>query len=151
MATGAAVQLYDSTGNPIAAIVSSLPVADVSLFTVETTVLLGSSATFTGALHDGSSYNWFGCKAYASLGTVTATLFIDESSAASGANIYSVATQATAAGTAVHGSPATATPGVEARIVMTKTILRYLRVVLVNGATAMTGSMEVQSALSPLN
>src|SRR5579864_4747767 len=88
-----AVALADQFGNPLSAAASSVPVADTSLFTVETTTLLGSSATFTGAMHDATAYNWFGAKANVS-GGQAGTLFVDESSAAAAANIYQVATQA---------------------------------------------------------
>lgn len=146
-----AVALTDQFGNPLSAAASSVPVADTSLFTVETTTLLGGSATFTGAMHDAAAYNWFGAKSNIS-GGQAGTLFIDESSAASGANIYQVATQAAAAEPATHGSPGTvAATTFGARISPQKTVLRFLRAVYVNGASAQTGTFEVQSALSPLN
>lgn len=136
-----------STGVPTLAV----PVSDTSVFTTETTTLLGSSATFTGAMHDATNYNWFGAKANVS-GGQAGTLFIDESSAASGANIYQVATQAAAAEPATHGSPGTvAATTFGSRVAPLKTVLRFLRAVYVNGATAQTGTFEVQSALSPLN
>lgn len=149
------VALSDSQGNvgPVltGGAAGSIPVGDQSQFIVETTVLLGISTTFTGALHDAASYNWFGAKANVS-GGQAGTLFIDESSAASGSNIYQVATQAAAAEPATHGSPATvAATTFGARIAMQKTVLRYVRVVYANGASAQTGTFEVQSALSPLN
>lgn len=126
-------------------------VGDISSFTVETTVLLGASATFTGAMHDGLNYNWFGAKSNVS-GGQAGTLFVDESSAATGANIYQVTTQAAAAEPTTHGSPATvAATTFGARITPLKTVLRFLRCVYVNGATAQTGTFEIQSALSPLN
>ncbi len=128
-----------------------VPVGDVSVFTTETTTLLGISAAFTGAMHDAGDYNWFGAKSNVS-GGQAGTLFIDESSAASGANIYQVATQAAAAEPATHGSPATvAATTFGARIAPTKTVLRFLRVVYVNGGVAQTGTFEIQSSLSPLN
>ncbi len=126
-------------------------VVDVSQFNLETSTLLGSSATFTGPLRDCTNYNWAGAKANVS-GGQAGTLFVDESSAASGANIYQVATQAAAAEPATHGAPGTvAATTFGARIVPQKTILRFIRAVFVNGATGQTGTFELQSALSPLN
>lgn len=126
-------------------------VQDVSQFNAETTTLLGSSATFTGSMRDTTNYNWAGAKSNVS-GGQAGTLYMDESSAASGANIYQVASQAAAAEPATHGSPGTvANTTFGARITPTKSLLRFIRFTYVNGASAQTGTFEIQSAMSPLN
>lgn len=126
-------------------------VQDVSQFNLETSTLLGASAAFTGSMRDTTNYNWAGAKSNVS-GGQAGTLFMDESSAASGANIYQVATQAAAAEPATHGSPATvAATSFGARIVPTKSLLRFIRFVYVNGGIAQSGTFEIQSAMSPLN
>ena len=122
-------------------------VVDVTQFYLESSTLLGSSATFTGPMRDCTTYNWAGAKAGAS---VAGTLDLDESSAASGANIYQVATAATAASPAAHGTPASFS-GQEARVAPSKTVLRFIRIVYVNGASAQTGTFDLGSALGELN
>lgn len=124
-----------------------LPVLDTSSFVLESTTPLGASATFTGALRDCAAANWVGAKASAD---VAGTLFMDESDASSGSPIYQVASQASAASPAAHGTPASNSTGTEARIVPTKTLLRWVRTVYVNGAT-IQGAFRLNTSYSPLN
>lgn len=130
------------TINQLTAQQGAVSVGDVSAFNVETTAALGSSATFTGPWRDGAAYNWLG--AYA-VSDQTFTLFTDEADQSTPNVINQVSTQASAA------APAANNPGGQfARVVPTKTVLRFVRIRVVNGATAQT-RLNVQSSLSPLN
>jgi hypothetical protein len=121
-----------------------LSVGDQSVFYTESTAALGSAATFSGAWHDAADFNWL---SGLSMSDQAHTLYIDESPD-NGTTINLVATQAGAAPAA--GNANAPAGGYVARITPTKTVCRYVRVRVVNGATAMT-RFNLQSSLSPLN
>lgn len=145
IATSTALKITDGADNVVDAAISSLAVKDISIYTVETTAALGSSATFTGAWHDTLYYNWFGALA---LTDQSGTLLLDEADQAAPNVTNLIASAATAATPANQPSPPAA--GQVARIVPTKTVLRFNRVRFINGATAET-RLNIQSAESPLN
>lgn len=138
-------RVVDSNGNVLDVAISSAAVKDISVYTLETNVALGGSATFTGAWHDTLYYNWFGALA---LTDQSGTLLLDEADAAAPTVTNLIASAATAATPANQPSPPGA--GQVARIVPTKTVLRFNRVRFINGATAET-RLNIQSAESPLN
>lgn len=145
VATSTAVKITDGADNTVDAAISSLAVKDISVYNLETSVALGASATFTGAWRDTLYYNWFGVLA---LTDQTGTLILDEADAAAPNVTNLIASQATAATNANAPSPPAA--GQQARIVPTKTVLRFNRVRFINGATPQT-RLNIQSALSPVN
>lgn len=125
-----------------AGLAGAVAVGDLSVFFVESTTPLAANATFTGPWRDCADFNW--AAAYA-VSDQSFTLFIDEADAATPNVINQVQSQASAA------APAGNNPGGQsARIVPTKTVLRFIRVRVLNGATLET-RLNVQSSLSPLN
>lgn len=138
------VHLLDGTTSGPAPVLSGIGVGvgDISAFFTESTTPLAAAGTFTGAWRDCVDYNW--AAAYA-VSDQSFTLFVDEADAATPNVINQVASQASAA------APAGNNPGGQfARIVPTKTVLRFIRVRILNGATLQT-RLNVQSSLSPLN
>ena len=138
-----------ATANALPIIVPSagpalLSVGDQSVFYTESTAALGSAASFSGTWHDAADFNWFSAL---SMSDQAHTLYIDESPDG-GTSINLVATQAGAAPAA--GNANAPAGGYVARITPTKTVCRYVRVRVVNGATLMT-RFNLQSSLSPLN
>lgn len=119
-----------------------IPIVDTSVFFVETTAALGANATFLGAWHDCLNYNWAGIYA---ISDQAFTLALDEADAAVPNVINEVQSAASAVAPAIN-NPA----GQRSRIVPTKTVLRWIRVRVVCGATIMT-RLNVQSTLSPIN
>ena len=122
-------------------------VVDASLFTLETSTPLAAGATFTGPLRDTLIYNWFAVQAFSD---VAGTLFVDESEASSAQPIFQVATQASGAVPATHGSPGTQATGQTARLGPVKNLLRWVRAVYVNGGT-IQATFRLNTSLSPLN
>jgi hypothetical protein len=120
-------------------------VGDISQFNTESTVALGAAATFTGPWRDTLNYNWFAALA---LSDQAGTLLIDEADAATPNFTNLVQSQATAATPANQPSPPAA--GQVARIAPTKSLLRFMRVRYINGAT-LQARFALASSLSPLN
>ncbi len=145
ISTSAATKITDAADNTLDVAISSAAVKDISVYNLETSVALGASATFTGAWRDTLYYNWF---AVLALTDQTGTLILDEADAAAPTVTNLIASQATAATNANQPSPPAA--GQQARIVPTKTVLRFDRVRFINGATPQT-RLNIQSAMSPIN
>lgn len=125
-----------------AGVPNAIAVGDVSVFFTESTAPLASNAVFTGPWRDCADFNW--AAAYA-VSDQTFTLELEEADSATPNVINVVQSQASAA------APADNNPGGQsARIVPSKTVLRFIRVVVKNGVTAQT-RLNVQSSLSPLN
>jgi hypothetical protein len=138
--------ITDGSDNTLDVAISSAAVKDISVYNVETTVALGASATFTGAWRDTLYYNWFAALV---LTDVTGTLILDEADAAVPTVANLISSVATAAVPANQPSPPAAT-GFVARVVPTKTVLRFNRVRYINGAGAQA-RLNIQSAMSPIN
>lgn len=133
------------TGAALDVAISSAAIKDISVYNVETTVALAASATFTGPWRDTLYYNWFGALA---LTDQTGTLILDEADAAVPTVTNLISSTATAATNVNAPSPPAA--GQQARVVPTKTVLRFNRVRFINGAT-IEARLNIQSAMSPVN
>lgn len=146
-APGLGVSLLDVSGAQIgSAGAGAISCGDVSVFVTETTAALGSSATFTGPWRDQLNQNWFG--AVALTDAAGGTLVIDEADSATPAAANLVGKAAVAATDALAPSPPAA--GQQARLAPTKTLMRFVRLRFVNGATAQT-RLFAYSSMSPLN
>lgn len=146
-APGLGVSLLDASGAQVgSAAAGALAVGDVSVFNTESTAALGSSSTFTGPWRDQLNQNWFG--AVALTDAAGGTLVIDEADAAAPAATNLVAKAAVAATDALAPSPPAA--GQQARLAPTKTLMRFVRLRFVNGATVQT-RFFAYSSMSPLN
>jgi len=145
VSSSTATKITDGADNTVDAAIASLAIKDISTYNLETSAALGASATFTGPWRDTLYYNWIGVL---TLTDQTGTLLLDEADAATPTVTNLVATQATAATPGNQPSPPAA--GQVARIVPTKTVLRFNRVRFINGATPQT-RLNIQSAMSPVN
>ena len=137
------VDLQGST--PVDQTLQAFSVKDTSVFFVETTTALGSSATFTGPWHDALNYHWFGAVA---LTDQTGTLYLDEADQST-PNVTNLVTKVATAATDAN-APTPPAAGQQARAAPTKTVMRFVRTRFINGATA-EARLNIQSSLSPLN